>query len=161
MHTPLKPALIALALGLWPLGAQEAVIAGGSKAPEMQIETVKRGTLEIAEQSVLQSTQLSSSTGGKKANGIRAYRFELAPHEGLRVDITSEKGALVLQYLYPVTPNTMTPVIRAANQPPKPFRTSKILIKNPSAEPQEAVLLVGGPVNHAFTLKPTYLPPEK
>lgn len=158
MRNTLKPTLVALLLGLLPLTAQEPIIAGASKAPELQIETVNRTTLEITEKTVVQSNQLSTP-GGQKANGVRAYRFGLQPQETLRVDITSERGALVLQFLYPVTPNTMTPAIRAANQPPKPFRTSKILIKNPSAEPQEAILLVGGPVNHAYTLKPSYIAP--
>lgn len=158
MRNTLKPTLVALLMGLSPLPAQEPIIAGASKAPELKIETVNRTTLEISEKTVVQSNQLSTP-GGQKANGVRAYRFGLQPQETLRVDITSERGALVLQFLYPVTPNTMTPAIRAANQPPKPFRTSKILIKNPSAEPQEAILLVGGPMNHAYTLKPSYIAP--
>lgn len=144
-----------LVLGGIGANGQDPRIGGTGQAPELQITKVARETREVAESSVLLSGLVG---GGQRANGMRAYAFQLLPGEELKIDLTSERSVLVLQFLFPTPPNAMTPAIRAANQAPKPLRQSKIQIKNPTAEPQEAVLLVGGPVNHAFQLKLSYTP---
>jgi len=153
----MKSVGLGLILGMTTLAAQESQIASGSgNAPELKITKLERGTTEVSEKSVIQSGLVGS---GQRANGIRAYAFVLQPGEELKVTMTSEDSALVLQFLFPNVPNAMTPAVRAANQPPKAVRQGRIQIKNPTQEVQEAVLLVGGAVNHAFTLKPTYSRP--
>jgi hypothetical protein len=153
MKIYMRPLGLSLVLGLTILGAQESQLAGSGSAPELKITRVDRETKEISEKSVLQSGLVS---GGQRANGIRAYAFELLAGEELKVEMVSDDNALVLQFLFPTTPNSMTPAIRAANQPPKALRQKKIHIKNPTAQAQEAILLVGGPMNYAFTLKHSY-----
>lgn len=155
MRNTSRTAILALLLGGAALGAQQPQIAGSGQSPELQITKVARETKELGEPTVVQSGLVSS---GQRANGIRAYAFDLQPGEELKVELQSEATALVLQFLFPTPPNAMTPAVRAANQAPKALRQGKILIRNPTPQPQEAVLLVGGPVNHAYKLKVSYTP---
>lgn len=138
------------------LHAQVPKIQGGGAAPELQIQNIGRNAKELEENSLLQSGL--ANAGGAKASGMKAYRFELLPKETLLVELKAERNALEMQFLYPTPANRMTPAVRAANQPPKPWRASKIKIKNSTEEPQEAVLLLGGPVNHGYKLKFAYTP---
>ena len=136
--------------------SQDPKIQGGGVAPELQIQPIDRNGRELEENSLLQSGLANS--GGVKANGMKAYRFGLMPKETLLVEMTAERNALVMWFLHPTPANQMTPAIRAANQPPKPWRATRIQIKNSTGDSQEAVLLVAGPVNYGYKLKFTYSP---
>lgn len=144
------------AIMLWPcLQAQDSKIQGGGTTPELQIQSIGRNAKELEENSLLQSGLANS--GGIKANGMKVYKFELLPQETLQVEMKAERNALEMLFLYPTPANRMTPAVRAANQPPRPWRATIIRIKNNTGEPQEAVLMIGGPVNHKYHLKFTYI----
>lgn len=147
---------LALLSGASMLQAQQQSAVTGDAAPELSITPVDRGAKQIEEQSVLLSGLANS--GGTRANGMKVYKFTLMPGETLVVQMKAEGDALSMTCLEPSPANAMTPSVRRANIPPKAARSRKMRVVNPTKEEQEAVIMVGGQVNHAYVLTIQYEP---
>ncbi len=143
-----------LILGAMSPSHAQNVPIGGS-APELQPKAVGRETLKLEAKSVVQ-TSLVRPEGTHGVTGIHLYSFTLEPKERLNVQMKSEQSALVMAFLEPTKVHPMSRAVKAANLPPYAARMTRIRIQNSTDSPQEVILQVGGPVNHAYTLSLGY-----
>lgn len=143
-------------LGPSLLQAQQQSAVTGDALPELSPSPVNRGVKQIEEQGVLLSGLANS--GGTRANGMKVYKFTLMPGETLVLQMKAEGDALSMTCLEPRPANAMTPSVRRANIPPKAARGRKLRVVNPTKVEQEAVVMVGGQVNHAYVLTIAYEP---
>lgn len=86
-------------------------------------------------------------------NGMKLYRFIVPSGGRLNIKLKSESSRIVMIFLMHLQSNPMTAGIRRANMPPASVRRSRIGLQNQTESPQEAVLMLKGPVGIKFSME--------
>lgn len=89
----------------------------------------------------------------ERPNGMRLFRLVLAPGEELRIALASKGDRLSMRFLRPAVDTPMASAIRKANLAPEAMRKRKIAIRNATAAPQEAMLMISGACGYAYRLE--------
>jgi hypothetical protein len=94
-----------------------------------------------------------------KDNGMKLYRFTLAPKETLTTQITSDAAEVVTQRFGLLSGPTFTPSaaskgqIARVNRLSRQQRSTKIEFKNPEDRPFPLLLIVYGQVGHPYKIQ--------
>lgn len=95
-----------------------------------------------------------NDAGGERANGNRAYIFQLQPGERLFLRLkTDNPNKISMNFPPPLQPGIMAAQYRRLQNMPAPLRSSKVDITNISKQPIDFLLLLSGQVNYSYRLE--------
>lgn len=95
-----------------------------------------------------------NDAGGDRANGNRAYVFQLKPGERLFLRLkTQDPNKISMNFPSPLYPGIMAAQYRRIANMPVPLRSSKVDITNITKQPLDVLLLLSGQVNYSYRLE--------
>lgn len=91
--------------------------------------------------------------GGDRANGNRAYIFQLKPGERLFLRLkTSDPNKISMNFPPPLQPGILAAQYHRLQSMPAALRSSKVDFTNISKQPLDFLLLLSGQVNYSYRL---------